>query len=119
MAHSLVSPEVVDTLFARLNDALPVFVSAMPSIRLGMMITFSIIFVCSVLAYFDKKNTKTANDPITKTRWILFVIAGVVIGGYVGDYMKDRDYTIRCITLNKQHYANVHWLKLYRQAYKV
>lgn len=114
---SLISPDAIDSFFKNLQGALPVYVPAMPSIILGLTVTVVTIIVGTIIALLDKNGTKDAGEFITKTRWLLIIFIAVLIGGFVGDWMKDRDYLIRCISSNKQHYANVHWLRLYMQSF--
>lgn len=70
-----------------------------------------------ILAYTLKKQIKK-KDILSQYAWVIIVILGIYIGSQVGDIVKEKDYTIRCIRINKQHYSNVHWLKLYTRALK-
>lgn len=113
-----VNVETVNALFDNMRSLLPAFVPAMPSIKLGIFVTLVITILGLVIALIDKKNQKDNKDVLQKTRWILVALVSLMIGIYIGDYVKDKNYAIRSLNTNKQHFANVHWLKSYIKAYR-
>jgi hypothetical protein len=115
---SLISPDAVNTIFTNFQKCLPVFVPAMPSIKIGLFITTSVTILSISLALIDKKMNENKKDIVSKVRWILVVIIGGYLGTQMGDFVREKHYTIRCITDNRQHYANLHLLGLYTNAYK-
>ena len=86
---SLIPPETVKTIFEELKAALPVYVPALPSILLGLGITVGLTVLGTAIA---------------------------MLGTVLGDFAQDKDYTIRCMTANRQHYCNVHWLAQYMRS---
>ena len=118
MYNTLVTPEVVDKIFENLGEALPHYVPAMPSIYRGLVVTIIISLVGLTIAYRDKKENEDSKDVIVKTRWVVVLLVFVYMGVQIGDIVKDKHYTIECLRLNKQHFANVHWLKEYVAAIK-
>ena len=119
MAQALITPESVDSIFNNLSKCLPEWVPALPSIRKGMLVTIVIVVISLIVALISKDQLKDKKDLFSQSFWILIILAGIYGGAQIGDYVKDKDYTIRCIKTNKQHYSNIHWLKLYMQAFKL
>ena len=103
----------VDKLFSNLKNALPVFVPAMPSIQIGLIVTFIILIIGLFIANNDRKNNKESKDVVAQTRWMIIIGVSVWIATRLGEFVQNKHYTIQCISTNKQHYANVHWLKQY------
>lgn len=118
MSQALITPDTVNAVFENLTNCLPVFVSALPSIKKGLLVTFIIIVISIVLAMMLKENSKHKKDIFSQVGWVIVIVMGMYFGAQIGDYVKEKDYTIRCIRLNKQHYSNVHWLKLYMRSFK-
>lgn len=117
MSKSLVSPEVVDRFFDRLEKSLPTFVPALPSIILGIIVTLIVLSFGTVLAMWDRHNTKDSTNIVVRTRWIVTLAVFMFASGMLGDLIQNKHYTIRCILDNRQHFANVHWLRMYSRAW--
>ena len=83
---------------------------------LGLSITIGCTILGTVLALMDRRKHQKSNDTLVKYRWIVIVLVFAALGTFVGDYAQDKDYTIRCIRTNRQHYANVHWLTQYMRS---
>ncbi len=119
MAQSLVEPAVINEIYDKLRMSLPVYVPAMPSIVLGL-VTMSIVLVAgAILGARDATKNKHNTSFLVRSRWLLVILVSVICGILIGDFVEDKHYTIRCITANRQHYANVHWLRLYMRSYRV
>ncbi len=115
---SFISPEALTEVFRAVNIALPKYVPAMPSIILGLSIMFTMLFIGLVIGGADARKQRKNKNFVTRSRWILIVLASLVAGILVGNFAEEKHYTIRCIYTNRQHYANVHWLRLYSKAYQ-
>ena len=114
---TLIDSNSINTLFSNLEKSLPNYVPALPSIRKGLLTTVIVIIIFGIIGARDKwKNSD--DDFVSQTRWIFIILAGIFVGTKFGQIVKEKDYTIRCIKLNKQHYSNVHWLKLYTLSLK-
>lgn len=118
MSGPLITPDTVNSVFTNLTNCLPVFVPALPSIKKGLNVTLIIIVLSVITALIIKNNGKDKKDLLSQIGWIFIILVGIYAGAQIGDFVKDKDYTIRCITLNKQHYSNVHWLRLYMRSFK-
>lgn len=105
--------ETIRALFA---DALPKYVPASPSIFLGLVVT-TVVVVASI-AYAAVDRSRAKDGVFDRYRWVVIVLVGVAVGAKLGDYVQEKHYTISCIRENRQHYANVHWLRLYMRAWR-
>ena len=110
--------EVVDKIFEKSKQALPVYVSALPSLRIGISVGVGIFVLGALTALVDRHLQKDSEDVIERTRWLFIVALSVYVAAIATDYVKDKHYTIRSVTLNQQHYANVAWLSDYVKALK-
>lgn len=118
MSRELITPQTVEKLFEKFHDCLPEYVPAFPSLVRGLVVTVVVTIIGIIIGLRDKKETSESKDIVLKTRWIVVVLVFLYIGLQVGDLVKDKHYMIKCLALNKQHYANIHWLKEYRSAIK-
>lgn len=111
-----VGPETVREIVYHLERGLPEYVPAMPSILLGL-VTFLLITVYGArLVNEDEKKYRGSKDIVLKTRWMVMTAVTFVIAYFVGEYVRQTHYMIVSINENQQHYANVHWLRLYKEA---
>ena len=51
-------------------------------------------------------------------RWIAIDLVTIVAAWMIFKYIYDFVYTWDSISVNRQHFANIHWLKMYRNALK-
>lgn len=114
----MIYPESIHAFFDRLQECLPNYVSAMPSIRFGLYVTCIILCAGTFIAYLDRTRTHDHKDVLMQYRFVLIFIIALVIALHVGELMRDKHYTFACITQNKNHFAAVHWLKLYANSLK-
>ena len=113
----MVDSKTVDTFFDRSADALPSFVPALPSLKVGLAVGIIIFVLGTLTAITDRENTKSSDDPIEKTRWLFIVAITIYVAAIVTDFVKEKHYAFAAIALNKQHYANVAWLREYIKAF--
>jgi uncharacterized membrane protein len=118
MSTELITPRTVEKLFEKFQECLPEYVPAFPSLIRGMVVTIVITIIGVILGLRDKNETAESKDIVLKTRWIIVVLVFSYIGLQIGDIVKDKHYMIKCLVLNKQHFANVHWLREYKNAIK-
>ena len=115
---SFITPEALNELFERSYISLPKYVPAMPSIILGLSIAGIFLFIGAVFAGWDARKTRKSKSMLSRSRWMVIFIVALMAGIITGNFVEDKHYTIRCIQTNCQHYANVHWLRLYAKAYR-
>ena len=59
---------------------------------------------------------RDSDDVIERTRWLFIVVITIYVAAVITDFVRDKHYLFESIALNKQHYANVAWLKEYMKA---
>ena len=113
---SLLTSDVVEKIAEKLTGSLPLYVPAMPSILVGIYVMLLVIAIFTTVGLVDRRKNTYSDNLILRTRWIGVIIIGILLGSFIGDYVQGKHYTILCIKTNRQHYANVHWLRLYTRA---
>ena len=113
---AFLTPAAIDRLFDRAQASLPQYISAMPSLVVSLIVTLSIALIGVCVAMVDRGATTEHKNVLVRFRWTLVIIGATVLGFVVGDVVQSKYYTIQCISKNRQHFANVHWLRLYTRA---
>ena len=111
--------ESINAIFDNVSRSLPVYIPAMQSIVIGLTVSIVVLLISFRIAYLDMKHRRNETDPMLHSRWIGICLGGIVAGVMLGDFVRDKHYTFQSIYKNKQHFANVHWLKLYAGATRV
>lgn len=117
-AYPLLTPEAVDRIFVNLQGCLPKYVPVTDSRKLGLRITFLTIFSIIVLAIYDRVYIADTNKLIDSIRWLIVIFIGIFASIYVGSVAEHLHYNRLSIRENHQHFANLHWLKLYGEVYR-
>lgn len=118
MSKELITPETVEKIFEKFHDCLPEYVPAFPSLVRGLIVTVVVTIIGIIIGLKDKTETSDSKDIVIKTRWIIIILIFLYVGLQVGDIIKDKHYMLQCLALNKQHFANIHWLKEYKNSVK-
>lgn len=108
--------QAVDRFFDRAAEALPVYVSATPAIVAGLAVA-TLVFLQGAIVVVDDRRQHTKSSDVTKRyRWVLML--GVLLGvcGMLSEFVQERVYALLMLKMNKQHFANVHWLRQYVRA---
>ena len=106
----------IKTLFEKGKEALPGYVPAFPSLKLGLLVGAIVFLLGLSAALTDRYMTKDSNDIIEKTRWLFVLAITVYVAVIVTDFIRDQHYAYVSLVTNKQHYANIAWLKQYIRA---
>ena len=106
----------VSTLFEKSSNALPIFVPAMPSLKVGLSVGVTIFIIGILTALIDRHRNKDSLDVIEQTRWLFIVAITTYVAGICTDFVRDKHYAFASVALNKQHYANTAWLREYVKA---
>lgn len=106
----------VDRFFDRASEALPTYVSSMPAMLAGLGVATVVFLQGAYIVNDDRRENATSKDVVKRYRWVLLL--GVLLGvcGMLSDFVQDRVYAMHMLKLNKQHFANVHWLRHYVRA---
>ena len=59
---------------------------------------------------------KDDSNPLRRLQWLVVMGVMLAVASFVADLVQDKLYQITMVRLNKQHFANVHWLKQYQRA---
>lgn len=106
----------VDRFFDRSADALPVFVSKMPSLLLGGLVSLLVFVGGAKPVNEDRERHARSDDIVLQFRWVAMLGALLAVSGMAGDFVQDIVYSFANLSANRQHFVNVHWLKQYRHA---
>ena len=99
-----------------IQSGLPHYVSARRSIRVGLAASLIVLCIGCPTIYLDQREQRKAPSPIARNRWMLFLGILLWLSSFTGDFVRNKVYTFDMIALNKQHFANVHWLREYKNA---
>ena len=106
----------VETFFDKGKETLPHFVPGLPSLKFALTIGLIVFILGSITALYDRHQTQKSDDVIERTRWLFILAITICVASVVTDFIRDKHYLFASVALNKQHYANVAWLKEYMKA---
>lgn len=114
-SHDAGYVKVVDAVFDRLGEYFPppVFVGRMRSTIISAVVALCVLFVALVPAYANKKNATT---PMEEIAAIGVIVGCVVMALYLQQFVAGIVYNFDMHSLNRQHFANTHWVRKYTQA---
>jgi uncharacterized membrane protein len=64
----------------------------------------------------DKSENVKSKDPLKKFRWIIMLAVLLAVCAMLYDFVQEKVYNISMIALNKQHIANLHWIRQYKKS---
>ena len=99
-----------------LKTALPKYTSALPSILSGAVVGLSIFSVGAGIALFDRTHNKYSEDLVYRLRWILILFVAVTVATFCKEFVTDTIYSFDSVYINRQHYANLHWIRKYKKS---
>lgn len=108
--------QFVHAFFDRFENVSPRFVSRVPSQIVAFIVFNVVVILFSEGIALERRMHHDSGDPILRMRWIGMVIALVVGALYAGGFVGAKVYMIDSILYNKQHFANVFWLREYLKA---
>jgi hypothetical protein len=106
----------VDRFFDRATEALPTFVSKAPSLALGAVTSLLVVVGGGIPVNEDRKKHAQSDDLVLKFRWVVMLGTLLTVAGMAGEFVQDFAYNFANLVANRQHFVNVHWLKLYMKA---
>ena len=112
------SAAVVHALFDRGKGALPVYVPAIYSILVSLVITMFVFSAGMDTIRRDRKQqmTNEENDTLKEYRWVVMLGFLIFVCGMLYDFLQSELYAIAAFRANRQHFVNLHWLKEYKKA---
>jgi len=105
----------VDTFFDRFIDYLPppVFVGRGNSMKVSILVSL-VVLVVSLLPAIKMK--EEATNPMEEMTAIAIIIACVLLTIFVQKTVAGVVYNFDMYALNRQHFANTHWVGQYSKA---
>lgn len=108
---------LIDHFFDRLANALPTYIPALPSMIKSLQITSVIGLLGLVpISRLTYDAVKSGGDAMKYIQAIVMTAVVVVATSTIFDVLQDKLYMMEMIRENKQHFANLFWLKRYRTA---
>lgn len=108
--------EAVDTFFDRAADALPVYVSKIPAMIAGLVVVYVILQLSLPEVWEERRSQRKNDDQWKRLRWLAMLIVVVVVCNFSYDFVERRVLDVMTLFANKQHVANIFWLRRYRDA---
>lgn len=107
----------IQTFFDLAHKTLPIYVPTLPSLITSASVGLIIFAIGSGIALYDRSQTKMEKDVILKVRWMAILVGTVMLAYICSSFIQDKIYSFNSVKLNKQHYANIHWISKYKQAF--
>lgn len=108
--------QAVHAFFDRSEKTLPHYVSATPSMMVAMSATLAVFLQGGITVRADQLQNKDSLDPMKKFRWVIMLAVLLGVCNTLYDFVQEKAYNVAMITMNKQHIANLHWLRQYRKS---
>lgn len=106
--------DAINVFFDRTERMLPTYVGKGPSMLVGMAVSTIVLFLALPSVVEERKQNGSHEDNVKRLRWIVLLAVVLVSTGVVYDFVQGKVYDVMMIGANRQHVANVHWLKHYR-----
>ena len=116
---SLSGSNNLEYLFTTGKDVLPGYVGAMPSIKVALTVSCSILLIGVIITLIDKQMNSTSDKSTSRYRWIIFLLITVYVASSAYTPVQRKMYMIHNFRRNSQHFANVFWLKEYMEAFNM
>lgn len=110
--------DAVNAIFDRMTPTLPVYVSVMPSIYTALTVGLSVFFVALPVILYDRSKHKKSTSVPMRLRWLVMLVVLLATCSTLYSQTQTVVFRTHMLVANKQHFANVHWLPLYAQAFK-
>ena len=105
-------------LYDRIRNDLPVHVPKGSSMLYGILAAIFPFCVGILITKSIKTKLKDSDSVLEEHSWFVSLVCTFILASKFYSITQDFIYKMDCIRLNKQHFANVHWLKLYMDAYR-
>lgn len=113
------SVSALNWLVANKDNILPGFVGAVPSMKVAGISCFCVFLIGTLLAMIDMYASRKDIKSTKKFRWILIQIFTLYITVKLFPLIQRKVYIVHNLARNKQHYANVFWLKEYMESFRL
>lgn len=106
----------VHILFNRAQHCMPVFVGVGRSLRISLVVVAVLAAAASVPIRADMRQQRTSTDAFKRHRWMLMAAGTTATCVMLQGAIADKLYMVDMYKKNKQHFANVFWLRKYVHA---
>ena len=105
----------VDTVFNRLADYFPppVYVGRMRSLIISTAVALCVFTIAAIPANANRKKAKT---PMEEVAAIGIIVACFLVAILLQQMVSGIVYNLDMYTVNRQHFANTHWLRQYTKS---
>lgn len=108
--------QFVHAFFDRFENVSPRFVSRLPSLLLSIIVFNVILALMADSVAMERRMHHDSLDPLLRGRWVVMLLVVILVGMYVGGLVGSKWYMRDSIKYNKQHFANVFWIREYLKA---
>jgi hypothetical protein len=112
----MASAAAVHAMFDHLDKSLPTYVPAMPSILFGTTAAVIVLALGVAWAWRLRAKYGKMDSVVDDSVWVLALAAVAYAAVQSFALAKSVHYGVRSIAVNKQHFANVHWVERYAAA---
>jgi hypothetical protein len=106
----------VEAIFRNLKGCLPTFVPMLPSLRFAVAVGGIVFLIGLLIVRHLYKRFVNAPSEFDQHMWIVGLVVVLYVTQHVVAMVKRTHYTFASVSLNKQHYANIHWIQEYKNA---
>tara|TARA_B110000046_G_scaffold178306_1_gene206051 strand:- start:1988 stop:2335 length:348 start_codon:yes stop_codon:yes gene_type:complete len=106
----------VSAMFEHLQNCLPVFVPVLPSLKCATAVGGIVLLLGLLVVRHVYYRFANAASDIDQQAWIVALLVVLYVTQLVFGTVKRKHYTFRSVAQNQQHYANLHWIKEYKEA---
>ena len=76
----------------------------------------TVVFALGIAVVARERKRTKQSSPIVQFRWIVMLCVLLLTCALLYDFVQGKMYGVHMLAANKQHFANVHWLKQYAQS---
>ena len=106
-------------LVSNKDSILPGYVPAMPSMKVAGISCLSIFLLGTFIAMIDMYVLRKHAKSTMRLRWILIQLITLYITVKLFPLIQRKVYIMDNLQRNKQHFANVFWLKEYMESFRL
>lgn len=103
-------------LFDRIENMLPRYVGFLPAMVISLLVSVALFVLGCSMAKRDYDDTRKSEDPFLRQRWAVFLVTSGIVCYLLQGFLFERIFMYQLVMRNRQHFANLFWLKKYVEA---
>ena len=107
--------EAINVFFDRAENCLPTYVGRTRALIVSIVISLLIVLLITP-AVLDMKSK--ADSPQDHLQWIGVSLSTLIVAMMAQSRIADIVYNAAMFKFNRQHFANLHWMRQYMSAYR-